>query len=166
MGMAVGLSHWGRNRGWGCSRIGYWERYLALRQTRKQDSGEDCIMRSVMICTPLILSGQSYQEEWEGQGTWHIQATEENTMYWWGSIGERGYLEDLRISRRRILKWIFKMWERRARTGLVWLRTRTSGGPLWIKYWTSWFQRVRVNSSLAEDLLGSKGGLRSIYLVD
>jgi len=30
MGVRVGLSHWGRNVGWRCSRTGCWERYLGL----------------------------------------------------------------------------------------------------------------------------------------
>jgi hypothetical protein len=31
-GVKLGLSHWGRNAGWGCLRKGCWGRYLGLRQ--------------------------------------------------------------------------------------------------------------------------------------
>jgi hypothetical protein len=34
MGVKLGLSHWGRNMGWGCSRIGCWGGYLGLKGTR------------------------------------------------------------------------------------------------------------------------------------
>jgi len=40
---------------------------------------------------------------------------------------ERNHMEDLGVDG-RILKWIFKKWDGRARTGLVWLRIRTGGG--------------------------------------
>jgi hypothetical protein len=33
MGVKLGLSHWGTNIGWGCSRIGCWGGYLGLRGT-------------------------------------------------------------------------------------------------------------------------------------
>jgi len=36
MGVKRGRSHWGRNVGWGCLRIGCWGEYLGLRGTRQQ----------------------------------------------------------------------------------------------------------------------------------
>ena len=51
LGVKLGLSHWGRNVGWGCLRIGCWGEYLGLRGTRWQGSGEDYMMRNFMICT-------------------------------------------------------------------------------------------------------------------
>jgi hypothetical protein len=51
MGVKLGLSHWGRNKDWGCSRIGCWGRYLGLRGTWRQGSGEDYITRNLMTCT-------------------------------------------------------------------------------------------------------------------
>ena len=52
MGVQLGLSCWGRNVNWGYLRIGCWGRYLVLRGMRWQGSGEDYIMRSLLICTP------------------------------------------------------------------------------------------------------------------
>ena len=42
----------------------------------------------------------------------------------------RGHLEEPGIDKSLILKWIFKVWDGRAWTGLVWLRTGANGGPL------------------------------------
>ena len=57
-GCETGRWHWGRNAGWGCSRIGCWGEYLDLRGSRWQGNGESCITRSWMICTPYpILCG-------------------------------------------------------------------------------------------------------------
>ena len=36
--------------GWGCLRIGGWEEYLGLRGMKWQGIGDNCIMRSLMIC--------------------------------------------------------------------------------------------------------------------
>ena len=52
----TGRSHWGRNVGWGCLRIGCWGEYLGLGGTRWQGSAENYIKRSLMIFTahPLL----------------------------------------------------------------------------------------------------------------
>jgi len=31
--------------------------------------------------------------------------------FWWGNLKEKGLLEGLGIDGRKILKWIFKMWD-------------------------------------------------------
>jgi len=51
-GVKLGCSHWGRNAGSACLRIGCRGEYLGLRGMRWQGSGGNYIMRSLIICTP------------------------------------------------------------------------------------------------------------------
>jgi hypothetical protein len=44
---------------------------------------------------------------------------------------ERGHLDHLGVDGRIILRWIFRKWDVRALTGMMWLRTGTDGGHLW-----------------------------------
>ena len=67
------LSHWGRNTGWGYSRMGCWGSCLGLRGRKWQETGENCVMRSFMICTThQILFGWCNREEWDGLDMWNV----------------------------------------------------------------------------------------------
>jgi hypothetical protein len=48
--------------------------------------------------------------------------------FWWGSLRERDYLEDLGVDGRIILRRIFRKWEVGAWIELIWLRIGTGGG--------------------------------------
>jgi len=50
--------------------------------------------------------------------------------FWWGNLRERGHFKDPGIDGRIILKLIFRMWDGRAWTGLIWLTTGTGGRHL------------------------------------
>jgi hypothetical protein len=46
------------------------------------------------------------------------------TGFWWGNLRKGVYKDDV-IDERVMLKWVFKNWDGRARTGLIWLRIGT-----------------------------------------
>ena len=48
-------------------------------------------------------------------------------VFWWGDPRENDHLEDLGMDGRIILKCIFKEWNWKAWTGLIWLRIGTGG---------------------------------------
>jgi hypothetical protein len=52
------------------------------------------------------------------------------TGFWWRNWRERDHLEDPGVDRRVILRWIYRKWDVRAWTRLIWLRTGTGGGHL------------------------------------
>ena len=49
--------------------------------------------------------------------------------FWWGSLRERDHLENVGVDV-RIIRWIFRKWERGACPELIWHRTGTGGGHL------------------------------------
>jgi len=52
------------------------------------------------------------------------------TEFWCGKLRERVNLENLRVDRRIILKYVFKKWNGGALTEFIWLRMGI-GGALW-----------------------------------
>ena len=55
--------------------------------------------------------------------------------------------------------------EMEAWNGLIWLKTGTGGGLLWMQQWTFGFHKMGIISWLAEKLLASQEGLCSMELV-
>jgi hypothetical protein len=49
------------------------------------------------------------------------------TGFRWGYLKERYHLDVIVMDGKIILKWILKKYDGRAWTGLIWLRTGTSG---------------------------------------
>ena len=62
--------------------------------TRLQGSGEDYIMRSLMIYTAhRIFFGWSIQDDWEGRGMYHVWGRGEvYTGFWWGNLREEFHI--------------------------------------------------------------------------
>jgi hypothetical protein len=45
--------------------------------------------------------------------------------FWWGNLRERDYLDGTDVDGRIILRWILRMWDGEAGTGLSWVRIGT-----------------------------------------
>ena len=54
--------------------------------------------------------------------------------FWWGCLREIDYLEDPCKDGRIILKCIFRKWDGRAQTGLIWTGTGTGDGTRVCRY--------------------------------
>ena len=55
---------------------------------------------------------------------------EVHTGFWWRNMRESDHLEDPVVDGRIILSSIFRKWDVRAWTGLIWLMVGTGGGLL------------------------------------
>jgi len=53
-----------------------------------------------------------------------------HTVFRWGNLKERDYLDDLDKDGRIVLKLMFKKWDGGPWTGLIWLWIGTSGRTL------------------------------------
>jgi hypothetical protein len=75
---------------------------------KRQEAGEDCTMRSFIICMLLlVLLGWSNQGGREGWGTWHAwEGWEIITHFWLENLEVRNRLEELNVDRRITIEWI------------------------------------------------------------
>ena len=86
-----------------------------------------------LYCSPNII--QVIKSERMRQA-WHVAHTGEGrgaSRVWVGKPEGKNHLEDPGIDWRIILKWILKLLEGCAWTGLIWLRLGTGGGLLLIR---------------------------------
>jgi hypothetical protein len=95
-------------------------------------SGENYIMRNLMICTPhpiLISVIKSRRMRW----VVYVARMGRIAVYtglWLGNLRERDHLEDPGIDERIILRWNFRKWDVGVWTGLSQLRLETGDGYL------------------------------------
>jgi hypothetical protein len=112
--------------------------YLDLRGIRWRENGGSCIMSNFITCTPpQILLGRSSQGEWGGQGMRHAWERRENcSRFWWESPKQRDRSEDQGVGgiRMDLREIVLGVW-----IGFEWLRIGTSGGLLWVRWWTFGF---------------------------
>jgi hypothetical protein len=111
-------------------------------------------MRSFIFCThPQILLGRSNQAEWGGRDMWHTWDRRENcARFWWKSQKERDHLKDQVIDGRMGSAWVLGRLAGGVYSGSSWLRIGTSGGLLWIQWWTFGFWCHGI-SSLVQSVL-------------
>jgi hypothetical protein len=76
-------------------------------------SGENYIMRSLIICTPHQIFSDENSEKNSMCGACSAYVGEERgfTGFWWGNLMERGHLEDPGVDGMIILRWILRMWD-------------------------------------------------------
>jgi len=52
------------------------------------------------------------------------------TEFWWGNLRERDHLENPGLDGRKILRWLFRIWDVVVWTGSSWLKRGIGGGHL------------------------------------
>jgi len=94
-------------------------------------SGENYIVRSLMICIPHchFLGDKSRIMRWAG----HVARMGRGEVYRGfrrGHVRERDHLGDPGVDGKIKLRWFFWKWDAKAWTGPIWLRIGTGGGHL------------------------------------
>jgi hypothetical protein len=87
-----------------------------------------------------------------------------HTKFWWGNLKKETTWRPRRRREDNIERDLQEI-NAGALTELVCLRIGTSGGLLWMRYWTFGFHKMRAISWIAEDLLVFKGSLCCKQLV-
>jgi hypothetical protein len=115
------------------------------------DAGDNCTMRSSIICTVLHrLLEWSNQEEWDSREC-SIRGDENYTQNLFGKPGRKRALGKSRCTWRIILKRVLRKWSRTVRSGFMWL----GSGFVWTRWWTSGFRTRRGILWIAERQLAS-----------
>jgi len=143
MGVKLGRSHWGRNRDWGCLRIGCWRQYLGLRGTREEGSGQNYIMRCLMTCTAHPVSFSDQIDKDEGGRACSTYGGEQRCIRDFG--GETWGKET--TWKIRVFIGGYKMDLQEVGCGgtdrIELDQDRDIGGHLWMRQWTVGFHKMR-----------------------
>jgi len=97
------------------------------REWRKQHNEE----LNDLYCSPNIVRAiKSRRMKWAGNVARLGGRGEVYIGFWRGSLRERDHWGDPDVDGRIILRWIFRKWVMRVRTGSSWFRIGTGGGHL------------------------------------
>ena len=107
------ISHWGRNVGWGCFRIGCWGELFGAK--RGEVTGEWRKLHNEelndLYCSPnIVLVITSRRIRW-AEHVARMGRKEMYTEFWWGNLRERDHWGDSDVDERIILRWIFRKWD-------------------------------------------------------
>jgi hypothetical protein len=136
-----------------------WELYLTTHNTHKRQTfmhlAGYVLLNKYFSCDKIKKNemGGAHSTYGDGRGAYGILV---------GRTDWKRPLLDLGLDVAIILQWIFKKWGGEAWTGLIWLRTGTGGGLLWMWKWSFGYRKMGVNSWPAEELLASREGLCSM----
>jgi len=113
MGVKLGLSLWGKNAGWRCTRIGYLKRIFKpqknevigeWRRIYNQKLYNLCALQSIIWVI------KSRRKRWTGHVA-RMGRGEVHSEFWWDDTRAGDNLEDSGLYVRIILKRIFKKWD-------------------------------------------------------
>jgi len=102
MGVKLGHSRKGKSTYWGS-----WGDYMEVRGSKWRETGEDCVLRSIITCTlRQILLEWSNQGEWDWRDIYHAGETwEMHTIFWLEKLKRRDHSKDVDIGD-IVLEWI------------------------------------------------------------
>ena len=99
---------------------------MAVGEWRRVHNGE----LKDLYCSPNIVRViKSRRMRWAG----HVARMKKSRGIHWVLVGEpegNNHLKDPSVDGRITLRWIFRKWDVRVRTGSIWLRIGTGGGHL------------------------------------
>ena len=156
--MKLGLSHSGKNTGWGCSRIGCWGSYWDIREKRELRIGEDSIRRSYITCTPRQILFIDHIKKNARDGEFNTYRGEGSCIQGCGGEHQRRRPLGRYTSKcKNNIKNDFKEKDRGEWIGLMWLKTGTSGSLLWKRLCIMGLTKLRGMSWTSEKLFASEG---------
>jgi hypothetical protein len=136
------VSHFGG----GTQTEGFWEQSVEedIWPKREEDGSwrklHNDELRDLYSSPNIVRVIESRRMRWAG----HVARMVEGRGvigFWLGGPESRDHWEDLGVGGRIRLKWTLGRYRSMGRTGFGWLRIGSSGGLLWIRWWTFGFHK-------------------------